>query len=161
MKHRMLVTGSRVSAFALAALIGTFGTSHAGQPPAAPAPGVLPDSDIRSILVKRIDADKQSIGIVVGVVEPKGRRIVTYGRVAKGDERPLAADTVFEIGSVTKVFTSLVLADMVQRGEVSLDDPIAKFLPAGAKLPAGCGNMSANPRQYLTSNVLRVPRSYE
>ena len=49
--------------------------------------------------------------------------------------RPPDADTVFEIGSITKVFTSLVLADMVVRGEVELDDPVAKFLPPTVKVP--------------------------
>lgn len=36
---------------------------------------------------------------------------------------------VFEIGSITKVFTTAVLQDMVERGAVQLDDPVAKFLP--------------------------------
>ena len=49
--------------------------------------------------------------------------------------RPLDGETAFEIGSVSKVFTALALADMVQRGEVALESPIAKYLPAGAKIP--------------------------
>jgi CubicO group peptidase (beta-lactamase class C family) len=43
--------------------------------------------------------------------------------------------TIFEIGSMTKVFTALILADMVAKGEVSLDDQAEKYLPAGAKMP--------------------------
>jgi Beta-lactamase len=43
----------------------------------------------------------------------------------KGEMRPLNGDTIFEIGSETKVFTSLLLADMVRRGEVALGDPVA------------------------------------
>ena len=42
------------------------------------------------------------------------------------------AETRFEIGSITKVFTSLLLADMVLAGEVSLDDPVTDYLPDGA-----------------------------
>ena len=64
------------------------------------------DSEIRNILVDRIDKDHQSVGIVVGVIEPTGRRVVAYGNLAKEDKRSLDGDTVFEIGSVTKVFTS-------------------------------------------------------
>ena len=55
--------------------------------------------------------------------------------------RPLNGDTVFEMGSVTKVFTSLLLADMVQKGEVSLDDPVAKYLPATVKMPTRNGRV--------------------
>jgi serine-type D-Ala-D-Ala carboxypeptidase/endopeptidase len=91
--------------------------------------------NIREILVKRIDQQKQSVGIVVGVIEPAGRRIVACGNLAKDDSRTLDGDTIFEIGSVTKVFTSLLLADMVNRKEVALDDPAAKYLPENITLP--------------------------
>jgi D-alanyl-D-alanine-carboxypeptidase/D-alanyl-D-alanine-endopeptidase len=93
------------------------------------------DAEIRQILVNRIDKEKQGVGIVVGVIDAKGRRVVSYGSLEKGDKRALDGDTLFEIGSITKVFTALLLADMVQRGEVKLDDPIAKYLPATAKIP--------------------------
>jgi len=85
------------------------------------------DAEIRQILVDRVDVQHKSVGIVVGIVTPQGRRVVAYG--------PVDGDTVFEIGSVTKVFTSLLLADMVVRGEVALADPLDKYLPAGVKAP--------------------------
>src|SRR5213078_618152 len=87
------------------------------------------NEEIREILVKRIDRQKQAVGIVVGVIEPNGRRVVAYGNLANGDPRTLDGDTIFEIGSISKVFTSLVLADMVSRNEVNLDDSAAKYLP--------------------------------
>src|SRR5262249_6945195 len=61
------------------------------------------------------------------------------GNLAKGDPRTLDGDTIFKIGSVTKVFTSLVLADMVSRKEVTLDDPAAKYLPENVKMPERSG----------------------
>jgi len=91
--------------------------------------------DIREILVKRVDQQKQAAGIVAGVIDPNGRRVVAYGNLAKDDPRPADGDTIFEIGSITKVFTSLVLADMVNRKEVALDDPAAKYLPENVKMP--------------------------
>jgi CubicO group peptidase (beta-lactamase class C family) len=95
--------------------------------------------EIREILVKRIDREKQAAGIVVGVIEPTGHRVVAYGNLAKGDPRTVDGDTIFEIGSVTKVFTSLLLADMVNRKEVALDDPAAKYLPENVKMPDRSG----------------------
>lgn len=97
------------------------------------------DPEIRRILAERIDQYGQSVGIVVGVIEPRGRRIISYGKLAAGDPRILDGNTLFEIGSVTKVFTSLVLADMVGRGEVALLDPVAKYLPEDVIVPARRG----------------------
>lgn len=46
---------------------------------------------------------------------------------------------MFEIGSVTKTFTATLLADMVKRGQVSLDDPISKYLPDTVVVPSRGG----------------------
>jgi D-alanyl-D-alanine-carboxypeptidase/D-alanyl-D-alanine-endopeptidase len=99
-----------------------------------PLPGVGND-EIREVLVKRIDQQKQAVGIVVGVIEPNGRRVLACGNLANGDPRTVDGDTIFEIGSVSKVFTSLLLAEMVNRKEVNLDDPAAKYLPENVKFP--------------------------
>jgi CubicO group peptidase (beta-lactamase class C family) len=61
--------------------------------------------------------------------------VVSYGSLAKNDTRPLNGDTVFEIGSMSKVFTSLLLMDMTRRGELAVTDPISKYLPASVKVP--------------------------
>ena len=92
--------------------------------------------------------------MVVGVVDARGRRIVAYGRVAKDDKRPLTGDTIFEIGSITKVFTSLVLMDMVPKGEVSVTDPVSKYLPAAVRVPERNGK-KRRPRR-ATARALRV-----
>src|SRR5580693_4334564 len=101
-----------------------------------PVPGT---DEIREILVKRIDQQKQAVGIVVAVIEPDGRRVVAYGNLANADPGTLDGDTIFEIGSISKVFTSLLLADMVNRQEVSLDDPAAKYLPENVRMPERSG----------------------
>jgi serine-type D-Ala-D-Ala carboxypeptidase/endopeptidase len=114
------------------------------------------DSEIRQLLVDRVDKEHQSVGIVVGVIEPAGRRVVAYGNLDEGDKRPLNGDTIFEIGSITKVFTSLLLADMVQRGEVALTDPVSKYLPAGVKLPERGGRQIT--LQDLATHTSGLPR---
>lgn len=73
------------------------------------------------------------VGVVIGVIEPAGRRVVAYGRSGTG--RPLDGDTIFLVGSVSKSFVGLLLADMRRRGEVKLDDPAASLLPPGVKMP--------------------------
>lgn len=96
---------------------------------------VPPGAEIHKILADRIGAENLGSALVVGVIDSKGRRVVSYGSLAKDDKRTLNGDTVFEIGSMTKVFTSLVLMDMVQKGEVAVTDPVSKYLPATAKVP--------------------------
>jgi serine-type D-Ala-D-Ala carboxypeptidase/endopeptidase len=119
---------------------------------------VPPDSEIRNILIDRIDKDHRSVGIVVGVIEPTGRRVVAYGTTKTGEKRPVDGDTVFEIGSVTKVFTSLLLADMVQRGEVALTDPVAKYLPPEVKVPERGGRqITLEDLATHTSGLPRLP----
>lgn len=130
---------------------GMFGQTPANSP-------IPPDSEIRGILKDRIDKYKQSVGIVVGMIGPDGRKLVSYGALETGDPRVLNGDTIFEIGSVTKVFTSLLLADMVQRGEVALTDPVAKYLPAGVKMPERNGRqITLEDLATHTSGLPRVP----
>ena len=119
----------------------------------------VPGTDeIREILVKRVDQQKQAAGIVVGVIEPNGRRVVVYGNLAKGDPRPVDGDTIFEIGSISKVFTSLLLADMVNRKEVTLDDPAAKYLPEHLRMPERGGKaITLLDLSTHSSGLPRVP----
>jgi CubicO group peptidase (beta-lactamase class C family) len=117
---------------------------------------VISTDEIREILVRRIDHQKQAIGIIVGVIEPNGRRVVAYGHLAAGDPRTLDGDTIFEIGSVTKVFTSLVLADMVHRDEVTLDDPAANYLPENVKMPERNGKSIT--LLHLSTHTSGLPR---
>jgi len=103
--------------------------------PLDPARAVPGDDEIREILRERVGEQADRTGIVVGVIEPDGRRIVAYGSAGAGADRPLDGDAVFEIGSVTKVFTALLLADMAEGGEIGLDDPVERYLPDGVNVP--------------------------
>jgi CubicO group peptidase (beta-lactamase class C family) len=119
------------------------------------------DTEIRKILADRVGAENNGIGIVVGVVDANGRRIASYGRLAKNDNRKLDGDTVFEIGSMTKVFTSLVLMDMVRRGEVALTDPISKYLPESVKVPERNGRkITLADLSTQSSGLPRMPDNF-
>ena len=107
-------------------------------PAAAPAQHFPPDEDVRTRLRYLVE-DGETPGIVIGMLEADGTtRILSWGS-GGANARPLGARSVFEIGSITKVFTGILLADMVERGEVSLSDPVSKYLPEGVRVPSRNG----------------------
>jgi CubicO group peptidase (beta-lactamase class C family) len=95
-------------------------------------------AEIRSIMANRVESGR-AVGMVTGVIDEKGRQVVASGKVSLDGTQQPDGDTVFEIGSVTKVFTSLILADMIEKDEVKPDDPVSKFLPATVKVPSRNG----------------------
>ncbi|WP_196257985.1 serine hydrolase [Pelagibacterium limicola] len=103
--------------------------------PALAQSPVPSDEEIEAILERRVEDERQGVGLVVGIVEPEGARVISYGTLSVENPVPVDGDTLFEIGSVTKVFTTLLLADAVERGEVTLDQPVADFLPEGVTMP--------------------------
>ncbi len=62
-------------------------------------------------------------------------RLLQPALLSDKEEKLPDENTMYEIGSITKVFTSLILADMVIKKQVNLEDPISKYLPATVKLP--------------------------
>ncbi len=123
---------------------------------------IVSNDEIREILVKRIDRQKQAVGIAVGVVDANGRRVIAYGKLsndsANSNSGSVDGDTIFEIGSVSKVFTSLLLADMVNRKEVALDDPAGKYLPEHVKMPERNGkSITLLDLSTHTSGLPRLP----
>src|ERR1700722_19908424 len=119
---------------------------------------VTSTDEIREMLERRVDQQKQAVGIVVGVIEPNDRRVVACGNLAQGDPRTLDGDTVFEIGSVSKVFTSLVMADMMHCKEIALDDPAAKYLPNTVTMPERNGrSITLRDLSTHTSGLPRLP----
>jgi D-alanyl-D-alanine-carboxypeptidase/D-alanyl-D-alanine-endopeptidase len=95
-------------------------------------------AEIRALIANRVESGR-AVGIVVGIIDEKGRQTVGSGRLSINGPQAPDGDTVFEIGSVTKVFTSLILADMIEKGEVKPDDPVAKFLPNTVNVPGRNG----------------------
>ncbi len=81
------------------------------------------DQDLRKALEKGALAPATGNGVVIGVTQHGQRRIFTYGAVKE--------DSLFEIGSITKTFTGLLLAQMVEQGKVKIDEPVRLLLPAG------------------------------
>lgn len=133
---RLFTAVSLAAALCLASAAGT----ASARAPTAVRPWTIPsDARIHAILVDMVDRRHVAPGMVIGIIGPQGRRIIAYGRRDANDPRPVDGDTLFEIGSITKLFTAVLLTDMVQRGEVRLEDPAAGYLPPGMTLPARGG----------------------
>lgn len=92
--------------------------------------------DIQTILQQRVNSDRNGASIVVAVVDERKTSFFNYGKTAKLENvLPSDEQTVFEIGSVTKVFTGILLAEGVRRGEVRLEDPLSRHLPRNVSSP--------------------------
>lgn len=92
------------------------------------APPSLLDDSMRTAIANQVD-NGVFPGLVIGIVDGGHQEFAAFGSTADGEHEAPDENTLYEIGSVTKTFTALLLADAVERGAVSLDDPVQKFLP--------------------------------
>jgi D-alanyl-D-alanine-carboxypeptidase/D-alanyl-D-alanine-endopeptidase len=91
------------------------------------------DSTIKTFLHDNFDG--KNVGMVIGLVDERGGRVFSAGGMDNGTKQTVDGDTVFEIGSVTKTFTTLLLQDSAGRGEVKLEDSISDYLPKSVRCP--------------------------
>ena len=125
------------------------------------SPLLAADVSLDALLANRVDEARKAVGIVVATLGPSGRTITAHGSLAKDRPQPPDANTVFEIGSITKVFTSLVLADMVEHGEVTLDTPVQKLLPDSVKIPSRNGKqITLLDLSMQVSGLPRMPNNF-
>jgi CubicO group peptidase (beta-lactamase class C family) len=88
------------------------------------------DRDLAQALHTGVLAPGTGAGVSIGVYQHGVRRVFSYGAAQP--------DSLFEIGSITKTFTGLILAQMIEQGRVRLDEPVRELLPPGlVSKPAG------------------------
>lgn len=128
------------------------------------AQGILPPEipdDIKQSIRQRID-NSYNAGIIVGIINPQGTQYYSYGKTILPDGQLPNENTIFEIGSVTKVFTALLLADMAEKALLNLQDPIEKFLPDHISAPAKNGrSIKLIHLATHTSGLPRMPDNIE
>jgi len=96
-------------------------------PAVAPASPASLEALLNRDLAPELPAE---MGVSIGVVKQGERRVFAYGRA-----RP---DSIYQIGSISKTFTGLLLAQMVTQGKVRLSEPVRELLPAGiVRKPSG------------------------
>jgi len=121
-------------------------------------------ADLQGDLKQQIDAicqplidSNEYVGIVVGCISGGDIATYGYGKTIKGRGTLPNENTIFEIGSVTKTFTTLILADMVLKGQVNLTDPAEKFLPSTVHVPRYNGVKIT--LEHLATHTSGLPKS--
>lgn len=103
--------------------------------------------------------DSGTPGAAIALID-HGQMQFFYGGKMTLEGKPVTEDTIFEIGSITKVFTTLALMDRVNKGEMQLDDPIEKYLP-GIKIPELEGKkITLRHLATHTSGIPRMPDNF-
>src|ERR1043166_6409967 len=109
------------------------------------AQDLKPDVDA---LVSKLTKNGGMVGLSVGVISKSDQpQIFTYGETVKGSHQKPSSSTLFQIGSITKTFTGVLLALLDERKIVQFNDPLEKYVPAGIKVP------SYNGRQILLEDL--------
>jgi CubicO group peptidase (beta-lactamase class C family) len=100
-------------------------------------------------------AQGQTVGLAVAVVTPTNATLMTFGRPALSSRTPTRPDKFFEIGSITKTFTALILARDIERGSLRLDQSIHELLPPHVSLPEPARGITL---RHLTTHTAGLPR---
>lgn len=125
--------------------------------PPAPGRAALTEAEVQRTLAPRFQAGLLQ-AVSVGVVQPGGTLLVHGGTLAPDLSAAPSDRTLYEIGSITKVFTGLLLADAVVRGEVTLDTTLSTLLPPDVVLPDGAGDrITLRMLSTHTSGLPRIP----
>jgi len=111
-------------------------------------------------LLQEYIEDSGAVGASVAIIDNGKVSFHTYGKKSLNENDLISENTIFEIGSITKVFTSLLLVDMAAKGKVQLDDPIEMYLP-GVKIPELNGKkITLRHLATHTSGLPRMPDNF-
>jgi len=77
-----------------------------------------------------------NVAIVVGFIDGDSVEFFSYGKTTLKNGKNVDENSVFEIGSISKTFTTIMLADEVLKGNMNLSDPISNYFPEHVKIPS-------------------------
>lgn len=98
------------------------------------------------------------VGMTIGILRDGKQEVFGYGRMSRDDRKVPDGDTIYELGSATKVMTGILLADAVVEGHVKLDQAAGELLPSGIKMPAkGDRAITLQDLSTHSSGLPRIP----
>ena len=112
-------------------------------------------NEVKENIKRRVDKGINT-GIVVGVINSEGSTFFSYGYKSNQNQEPIDENSVFEIASISKTFTGIMLADLVQSGALSLNDPLQSILPKGVIAPTN--NLDTIRLINLANHTSGLPR---
>lgn len=113
-------------------------------------------AQVEQIVAPLIDGER-SRSVVVGLLHQE-TEVYGFGREHDDGARAPDGDTLYEIGSVSKVFTALLLAREVEDGKLSPQDRLSKLLPADVRVPEKDGKpITLIQLATHTSGLPRLP----
>lgn len=113
-------------------------------------------------LAKTYLKDASTASLTIGIVSNNKVNTFLYGETTKGDNLSIpTANSIYELGSLSKIFTAVLLADLVEKKVISLDDSIAKFLPDSVKSNPFIQKITFKQLANHTSGLPRLPSNLE
>ena len=107
------------------------------------------------------NSNSTNAAVVLGYVDPNGIQFYGFGNKSGSANATVDQNTIFGIGSITKVFTTILLADMVNDGLVKLNDPLQKYLPSNVTVPKyGVQNMTLENLATHTAGLPEFPDNF-
>lgn len=98
-----------------------------------------------------------TVGLSIGILKDGQISTYNYGETVSGNNRMPTPNTIFEIGSITKTFTSVLLAYYVNEGKVKLNDPITRYLPDSVRTNKALSAVTLLTLSNHTSGLERMP----
>jgi len=155
------------------------GLQRAQQVQKKPSAGTKSDNEIAEAAIKdKADAlaarylanGSGGVGLVIGLIEGDRRMILSYGETERGNRQKPKTNTIFQIGSVTKVFTATLLAIYAEKNVVNYNDPLQKYVPTGITVPSMDGrkiglldlatHYSGLPKTLTTGGPTPINKAY-
>jgi CubicO group peptidase (beta-lactamase class C family) len=140
-------------AIALAAAVLLLACS---APLAAQTAAFPDDAAMQHELRAFVEDHRGAPGVIVGLLDSGGRRVHVYGESGRLERPGLDGDTRFEIGSITKTFTGILLADIILAGEVSAGQRVATLFPPTMALDNGVQDATLEALAMHTSGLTRI-----
>jgi CubicO group peptidase (beta-lactamase class C family) len=94
------------------------------------------DTEAAKECVRSYLAENRRAAVTIGIIDANGPRVFGFGQLKRDAPESLPnGKTIYQIGSITKVFTTTMLAERIVLGRMKLDDPAQENLPSDLALP--------------------------